>query len=59
MKSYLLKSKQKDVNFKQNKIFVLLKQKTNLLKNLFVKTKLRHLVRIAFAKTILTTKTTN
>jgi len=59
IKSYLLKSMQKDVNFRRNKIFMSLKQKKNLLKNLFVKTKLKCLVCIAFTKTILITKTTN
>jgi len=52
MKSYSLRSKQKDVDFKRNEIFILLKQETNTSKSLFVKTKLRRLVRIALAKTI-------
>ena len=59
IKSYSLKTKQRDVDFKRNKIFVLFKQKTNILKSLFVKTKLKRLVRVAFAKTTLITKTTN
>ncbi len=59
IKSYLLRSKQRNVNFKQNEVFVLLKQRTNILKSLFVKTKLKRLVRIAFAKTILITKIIN
>jgi len=59
LKSYLLRSKQINVNFKRNEIFVLLKQKINLLKNLFVKTKLKRLICIAFAKTTLIIKTTN
>jgi hypothetical protein len=37
IKSYSLKSKQKDVNFKQNKIFVSLKTKTNILKKNLLK----------------------
>jgi hypothetical protein len=59
MKSYSLRSKQRNVDFKRNEIFVLLKQETNILKSFFVKTKLKHLVRIAFAKTTSTIKTTN
>jgi hypothetical protein len=59
IKSYSLRSKQRNVDFKRNEIFVSLKQKTNILKSLFVKTKLKHLVRIAFAKTTLIAKTTN
>ncbi len=59
IKSYLLKSKQKNVNFEQNKIFVLLKQETNILKNIFVKIKLKYLVCVALAKTTLIAKTTN
>jgi len=59
IKSYSLKSKQRDVDFKRNKIFVSLKQKTNILKSLFVKTKLKRLIRNAFAKTISTISTTN
>jgi len=59
MKSYSLRSKQRDVNFKRNEIFVSLKQETNILKSLFVKTKLRRLVRVVLAKTISIIKTTN
>jgi hypothetical protein len=59
IKSYLLRSKQRNVNFKRNEIFVSLKQEINILKSLFIKTKLKRLIRIAFAKTILTTKITN
>jgi len=59
IKSYSLRSKQRDVDFKRNKIFVSLKQETNILKSLFIKTNLERLIRVAFAKTILTTKITN
>ncbi len=59
IKSYLLKSKQRNIKFKQNQIFILLKQKTNILKNIFIKTKLKRLVCIAFTKTTLTIKITN
>jgi len=59
MKSYSLRSKQRNVDFKRNEIFVSLKQKINISKSFFVRTKLKRLVRVAFAKTILTTKTTN
>jgi len=59
MKSYSLRSKQRNVDFKRNKIFVSLKQETNILKSLFVKTKLKRLIRIAFAKTTSTIKITN
>jgi len=59
IKSYSLRSKQKDVDFKRNEIFILLKQKTNILKSLFVKTKLKRLVCVAFAKTTSIIKTIN
>jgi hypothetical protein len=59
IKSYSLKNKQKNVDFRRNKIFVSLKQKTNISKSFFVKTKLRRLVCVAFAKTNLIVKTTN
>ena len=55
----MLRSKQREVNFKQNKIFVLLKQETNILKIFFVKTKLERLVFVVLAKTTLMTKITN
>jgi len=55
----LLKSEQRDVDFKQNKIFVLFKQETNISKSLFVGIKLKRLICVTFAKTILTIKITN
>jgi len=48
----LLKRKLKDINFKQSKTFVLLKQKTNISKNLFIIIKLEKQACTIFAKTI-------
>jgi len=59
IKSYSSRSKQRNVKFKRNKIFVSLKQETNILKSFFVKTKLERLVNVAFAKTTLIVKTIN
>jgi len=52
----LLKRKLKDINFKQSKTFVLLKQKTNISKNLFIIIKLEKQACTIFAKTILIAK---
>ncbi len=53
------KKKVKSINFKQIKTFILLKQKTNILKNIFVITRLKQQVCVISTKTILITKTIN
>jgi len=55
----LAKKKVKSINFKQIKTFILLKQKTNILKNIFVITRLKQQVCVISTKTILITKIIN
>jgi len=51
MQSYLLKKKLKNVNFKYSKTFILHKQKTDILKNLFIITRLKRQTCVVFTKT--------
>jgi len=55
----LAKKKVKSINFKKIKTFILLKQKTNILKNIFVITRLKQQVCVISTKTILITKIIN
>jgi len=59
MQSYSLKRNQRDIDFRQSEIFASLKQKTNILRSLFVITKLKQSIYVVLAKTTLTTKITN